>query len=239
LNRDHRPYLVKKAYLAFQKRYTAHFVQPHFKVFGKGSTFVKPWYVEVFGYPIEMGNFVHVIASADQRVRLSVWSEKPGLGHIRVGDYCLICPGVRISSASEISIGKGCMMASNVYITDADWHDTYNRTAMGVALPVKIEDNVWIGDSVIICKGVCLGRNSIVGAGAVVTKSIPENTIAAGNPAKIVKRLNPSEIIIGREQWFSDPKQLAKDLDRIDREMLRGNNLFHWIRHLLFPLNRD
>ena len=131
------------------------------------------------------------------------------------------------------------MMASNVYITDSDWHDTYNRIAMGTALPVKVEDNVWIGDSAIVCKGVCLGRNSIVGAGAVVTKSIPENTIAAGNPAKIVKTLDPSEIIIGREQWFSDPKQLSKDLDRIDREMLRGNSLFHWIRYLLFPRRND
>ena len=239
MKRDHRPYIVKKAYLAFQKFYTAHFVRPHFKAFGKGSTFVKPWYVEVFGHPVEIGNFVHVIASADRRVRLSVWSEKRGQGRIRIGDYCLICPGVRISSASQISIGNGCMMASNVYITDSDWHDTYNRLAMGTALPVKIEDNVWIGDSAIVCKGVCLGRNSIVGAGAVVTKSIPENTIAAGNPAKIVKTLNPSEIIIGREQWFSDPKQLSKDLDRIDRDMLRGNSLFHWIRYLLFPHRND
>ena len=70
------------------------------------------------------------------------------------------------------------------------------------------------------------------------TISLP-GAVAAGNPAKIVKTLNPSEIIIGREQWFSDPKQLSKDLDRIDREMLRGNSLFHWIRYLLFPRRND
>lgn len=239
MKRDHRPYVVKKADLAIQKFYTSHFLRPQFNAFGSGSTFVKPWYVEVFGHPVEIGRFVHVIASADRRVRLSVWSEKPGMGRIRIGDYCLICPGVRISSASQISIGNGCMMASNVYITDSDWHDTYNRIAMGTASPVAVQDNVWIGDGAIICKGVCLGRNSIVGAGAVVTKSIPENTIAAGNPAKVVKRLDPSEIIVGREQWFSDPKQLSKDLDQIDRKMLRGNSLLHWIRHMLFPRQND
>lgn len=239
MKRDHRPYVVKKAYLAFQKYYTDHFLRPQFKAFGKGATVVKPWYVEVFGHPVELGDYAHVIASADRRVRLSVWSEKPEQGRIRVGDYCLICPGVRISSASEIAIGQGCMMASNVYITDSDWHDTYNRIAMGVSLPVSIEDNVWIGDSALVCKGVTVGKNSIVGAGAVVTKSIPPNTISAGNPAKIVKTLNPAERITGRAQWFSDPEQLSKDLDRIDREMLRGNSFFHWIRHLLFPHRND
>lgn len=239
MKRDHRPYIVKKAYLAFQQFYTAHFVRPHFAAFGKGCTFVKPWYVEVFGHPVELGDYVHVIASPDLRVRLSVWSEAPGRGRIRIGDYGLLCPGVRISSASEISIGQGCMMASNVYITDSDWHDTYNRIAMGEALPVRIEENVWIGDSAIVCKGVTVGKNSIVGAGAVVTKTIPPNTISAGNPAKIVKTLDPAEPVTGRSQWFSDPRQLSTDLDRIDREMLRGNSFLHWIRHLLFPRRNE
>jgi len=239
LKRDHRPYIVKKAYLAFQKFYTAHFVRPHFAAFGKGCTFVKPWYVEVFGNPVELGEYVHVIAAPDHRVRLSVWSDTPEQGRIRIGDYGLICPGVRISSAADITIGQGCMMASNVYITDSDWHDTYNRLAMGGKHPVCIEEDVWIGDSAIVCKGVTVGKNSIIGAGAVVTKSVPPNTISAGNPAKIVKTLNPAERITGRSQWFSDPEQLSMDLDTIDRERLRGNTLFHWIRHLLFPRRND
>ncbi len=239
MKRDHRPYSVKRAYLAFQRFYTAHFLRPQFTVFGKGSTFVKPWYVEVFGDPVEIGDYVHVIATVDLRVRLSVWSDKPGKGRIRIGDYCLICPGVRISSASDITIGQGCMMASNVYITDSDWHDTYNRLAMGISLPVHIEDNVWIGDGALICKGVTVGKNSIVGAGAVVTKSIPSNTISAGNPAKIVKTLDSAQGITGRAQWFTDPKQLSEDLDRIDREMLRGNSFLHWIRHILYPRQSD
>jgi acetyltransferase-like isoleucine patch superfamily enzyme len=53
-------------------------------------------------------------------------------------------------------------------ITDSDWHDVYNRISIGKTAPIKIEDNVWIGDSVIVCKGVSIGENSIIGADAVV-----------------------------------------------------------------------
>jgi len=54
--------------------------------------------------------------------------------------------------------------------------------------PVKIGDNVWIGMNAVILKGVTIGENSVVAAGAVVTKSIPANTIVAGNPAVTVKK---------------------------------------------------
>ena len=53
--------------------------------------------------------------------------------------------------------------------------------------PVKIADNVWIGMNAIILKGVTIGENSVVAAGAVVTKSVPANTVVAGNPAVVVK----------------------------------------------------
>jgi galactoside O-acetyltransferase len=55
--------------------------------------------------------------------------------------------------------------------------------------PVKICDNAWIGMNAVILKGVTIGENSIVGAGAVVTKSVPANVVVAGNPAVIVKEL--------------------------------------------------
>lgn len=58
------------------------------------------------------------------------------------------------------------------------------------ALPVKIEDNVWIGGGVIILPGVTIGRNSVIGAGSVVNKSIPENCVAVGNPCRVIRRIN-------------------------------------------------
>ena len=62
-----------------------------------------------------------------------------------------------------------------------------NQQGMSEVRPVTISDDVWIGANVIILPGVCVGRGAIIGAGAVVTKNVPEYAIVAGNPAKIVK----------------------------------------------------
>jgi acetyltransferase-like isoleucine patch superfamily enzyme len=239
LRRDHRPYFLKRAVLKFQKFYTEHFLRPHFESLGESPTIVKPWHVEVFGAPIDIGDYVSIIAAADNRVRLSVWEDKQVRGRIRIGDYGLLCPGVRVSSASGIIIGDNCMIASGVYVTDSDWHDIYNRTAFGKTDPVDIADNVWIGDSAIVCKGVSIGENSIVGAGAVVSNSIPSNCIAAGNPAKVVKHLEAEEFFTTRKQWFSKASNLFHEIDRLDRELLRENTLLHWLRYLFFPQRGD
>ena len=239
MRRDHRPYYIKKAFLKFSEFYVRHFLRPQLESLGKGFTFVRPWNVEIFGSPIEIGDYVNVVASADWKVRLAVWSEKRELGRIRIGDYCLISPGVRIGSAHEIIIGNNCMMASCVYITDSDWHDVYNRITIGKTAPIQIENNVWVGDSAIVCKGVTLGENSIIGAGAVVVNSVPPNCIAAGNPAKVVKQLDSKEQFTTREQWFAEPEKLFKGFDQSDKQILRDNSLLHYLRFLLFPSRRD
>ena len=69
--RDHRPYRVKKAYLKLQEFYTEHFLRPQFTCLGKGHTFIRPWNVELFGAPIEIGDYVNMIASRDRQVRLA------------------------------------------------------------------------------------------------------------------------------------------------------------------------
>jgi acetyltransferase-like isoleucine patch superfamily enzyme len=239
LQKDHRPYFLKKALSKFQRFYTEHFLRPHFESLGKAPTIIKPWHVEVFGAPIEIGEYVSSIAAPDNRVRLSVWADLQVSGKIHIGDYCLLCPGVRISSATHIRMGDNCMLASGVYITDSDWHDIYNRTAIGKTAPIEIADNVWVGDSAIICKGVSIGENSIVGAGAVVVEPIPSNCIAAGNPARIVKRLDPDKIFTTRRQWFSNGPDLIHEMDRLDRELLRENTVMHWLRYVLFPTKGD
>jgi acetyltransferase-like isoleucine patch superfamily enzyme len=145
---------------------------------------------------------------------------------------------VRISSAAAVTIGDNCMLASNAYLTDSDWHGLYDRLSIGRSAPIRLGENVWIGDSAIVCKGVAIGRNSIVGAGAVVTQSLPENCIAAGNPARVVRTLDPSRPMTRRESLFSDPSRLAADFDRMDRARLKGNTLAHWLRTLIRP-SRD
>ncbi len=239
MRRDHRPFAVKKLYLKWQQFYVRRFLAPQFDALGSGHHFMSPWYVELFGAPIELGRFATVIACADARVRFCVWPREDGDGLIRIGDYSLICPGVRISSACRVTIGHSVMMANGVYLTDADWHDSYDRTAAGRRAPIAIGENVWLGDSVIVCKGVAIGDNSIIGAGAVVVDAIPANVVAAGNPARVVKTLDPNRTFKARREWFADPARLSRDFQIWDRALLEGNSLGHWLRYLLGPTRRD
>ncbi len=239
MKKDHRPYFIKKAYLKYQKFYVAHFLRPHFEFLGNGYNFMGPWHVEVFGSPVLLGDYATVIATSDKKIRLSVWSEKKDMGRIQIGSFCLICPGDRISSAADILIGDNCMIASGSYITDSDWHDIYDRVSIGKSNPVRIENNVWIGDSAIVCKGVAIGENSIIGAGSVVVNEIPPNSIAVGNPAKVVRSLDANEKITARESFFADPARLSGYFDAMDRETLKGNSFLHWLRYVLFPMKGD
>jgi len=212
-----------------------HFLKPQLSHLGVGFDFLKPWYVKVHGEPVSIGNYANVVGSSDGKVRLTVWPGSEGGGGILIGDYCLICPGVRISSAAEIIVGDNCMLANGVYLTDSDWHDIYNRTVTGKPAAINLENNAWIGDSAIICKGVTIGENSIVGAGSIATSDVPPNSIAAGNPARVVKRLDPDRAITQRSQWYSNPHQLFEYFDHLDRDELQKNTFAHWLRYLLFP----
>jgi acetyltransferase-like isoleucine patch superfamily enzyme len=236
LIRDYRPYYIKKFDLRFRDWYAGHFLRPQFRRLGKNCTFMKPWHVHVFGAPIDLGDYANVITTPEHKVRLTVWSAEKDKGFIAIGNYCLICPGVRISSATGITIGDSTMMASGVYITDADWHGIYDRTDyIGGTAPVVIGSNVWLGDGSIVCKGVTIGDNSIIGAGSVVTRDIPPNVIAAGNPAVPLRDLDADRPMKTREHWFADAAKLERDIDAIDRDMLKGNTLLGWLKSIAFP----
>jgi acetyltransferase-like isoleucine patch superfamily enzyme len=239
MRKDHRPYRIKRGWLQWESFYARRFVRPHLDHLGRGCTFMRPWYVEVFGPRISIGDHATIIATADGRVRLSVWSNLEGRGRIRIGHSALICPGVRIQSAQSVVIGDDCMLASRVYLTDADWHGIYDRLSMGPSDPVAIGDNVWLGDGTVVCKGVTIGKNSIIGAGAVVVSDIPANAVAVGNPARVVKTLDPNGPFIRRSSWFADPSGLRRDIDAFDRAMLGGNSLASWLRYVIRPRQGD
>ncbi len=104
--------------------------------------------------------------------------------------------GGSICAASSIRIGAGCLIGANVILADTDFHAIgpssrrYNSNPDEIAVaPIVIEDNVFIGADVFILKGVTVGRNSVIGAASVVTRDVPENSVAAGNPARVVRRL--------------------------------------------------
>jgi acetyltransferase-like isoleucine patch superfamily enzyme len=240
LRRDTRPYIIKRLDLLFQRWYADHFLRPQFEGLGTGCLFMKPWHVEVFGEPVVLGSYGHVIAAPDKKVRLTVWSNLAGKGQITIGDYSLLCPGVRISAAQDITIGASCMMAQGVFITDSDWHGIYDRSlSVGQSAPVRIGDNVWIGDSAMVCKGVTIGENSIIGAGSVVLKDIPANVVVGGNPASVVKNLDPERQRKTRADWLAHPDLLASEFDAIDRQLLQGNTWLGWFRSRLWPGRKD
>ncbi|MBF0113234.1 MAG: acyltransferase [Desulfamplus sp.] len=240
MRRDHRPYFVKKIWFRLLKLYVDHFLRPQLDGLGKNPYIVKPWYIEVFGSPVTIGDNITLLASPDKRTRLTVWSDRKDILGIRIGDHVLISPGVRISAAQEITIGDNCMIASSAYITDSDWHGIYDRSLPpDTAYPVKLKNNVWIGNSAIICKGVTIGENSIIGAGAVVSNDIPPNSIAVGNPARVVKQLDPNRKITTRKDRFGDIDLINMNLDLQEKELLKGNTLTGWLRSIIIPMNGD
>lgn len=154
------------------------------------------WHVELFGPDISIGKNVTFHGTHDFVTRFSTVHLNNHRGAIEVGNNVLIMMGVRVTSASKIIIGDDCMLSAKCYLTDADWHDIYDRTEpVGRTAPIVLEKGVWIGDSAIVCKGVHIGENSIIGAGSVVTKDIPANVVAAGNPARVVKTLDADRIV--------------------------------------------
>ena len=93
---------------------------------------------------------------------------------------------VKIRCTNSITIGNNVAISHDVTIMDSDAHDI-DYFGYQMTKPVIIEDNVWIGSRAIILKGVKIGEGAIIAAGAVVTKNVPSNSIAAGNPARIIK----------------------------------------------------
>lgn len=110
---------------------------------------------------------------------------------IEIGSNSGIGINARLESTGRIVIGENVMMGPDVAIlTRNHQHDDITKpmgTQGYTPDPVIIEDDVWIGMRVIILPGVRIGRSSIIGAGAVVTKDVPAYSIFAGNPARVVK----------------------------------------------------
>ena len=109
---------------------------------------------------------------------------------ITIGNNCGFS-GTIIGSAINIQLGNNVRCGANTLITDSDWHSDDVRT--GEDSPVVIGDNVWLGYGVKVLKGVHIGNNSVIGAGSMVTKDIPSNVIAAGNPCKVIRNIENEE----------------------------------------------
>jgi len=107
---------------------------------------------------------------------------------LTVGSGTFINPNSRIFCAEGISIGRDCALSWDVEILDFDAHEIgSNGEFRPQSAPVRIGDHVWVGTRAIILKGVEIGDGAIVGAGSVVTRSVPPRAVVAGNPARVVR----------------------------------------------------
>ncbi len=114
---------------------------------------------------------------------------------IKIGDNTRI-NGACLHAYNRIEIGKNCLIAANVQILDASGHelsfedpsDRINTSSEGK--PILIEENVWIGLNAIILSGVRIGKGSVIGANTVVSKDVPPMVVFAGNPGKVVKKVD-------------------------------------------------
>ncbi len=107
---------------------------------------------------------------------------------IKIGKNVVIMNGFQCMSAGGLIIEDDTMISLNCTIATNN-HDMYNRYII-TCKPVHIKRNVWIGVNVTILPGVTIGKNAVVGAGAVVTKDVPDNAVVVGNPAKVIKYLD-------------------------------------------------
>ena len=135
----------------------------------------------VFGETTEIGDNCTIYHG----VTLGGTGKDHGKRHPTIGNNVLIAPNVQIYTATH-------PIDLNERLTPVETDEGIEYIRHTYALPVTIEDGCWIGGGVIILPGITIGKGSVIGAGSVVTKNIPPDSLAAGNPCKVIRKINGS-----------------------------------------------
>ena len=123
--------------------------------------------------------------------------------NIELGEDFYSNYNLTVLDCNKVKIGNNVLFAPNVTITAAG-HPIHpdSRKKYEYGIPITIGNNVWIGANVVICPGVTIGDGSVIGAGSVVTKDIPENVVAFGNPCRVYRAITAEE----RDSYYKDRK---------------------------------
>ena len=115
--------------------------------------------------------------------------------HIEVGKNFFANYNCTILDVAKVKIGDNCQMAPNVAIYTAGHplHPVSRNSSYEYGKEVTIGDNVWIGGNAVICPGVHIGNNVVIGAGSVLTKDIPDWYVAAGNPCRLIRKITDED----------------------------------------------
>lgn len=115
--------------------------------------------------------------------------------HIEVGKNFFANYNCTILDVAKVKIGDNCQMAPNVSIYTAGHpiHPFSRNSMYEYGKEVTIGDNVWIGGNTVICPGVTIGHNTVIGAGSVVTRDIPDWSVAAGNPCRVIRKFTDQD----------------------------------------------
>lgn len=175
--------LLRKEYFSFFKK--------KFSYFGKNAVVMHPSNIPNPEF-VKIGENTVIL----QKSRIQVYNILTGLcANVTIGTDCYIGAGLSILAGANISIGNSVLIASEVFIgsenhgMNPESESPYMDQPL-VCKPVIISDDCWIGEKVCILPGVSIGKKCVIGAGSVVTKDIPDFSIAAGNPAKVIKQWN-------------------------------------------------
>ncbi len=123
-----------------------------------------------------------------------VWITAPEQARVRIGAGSFLNLGVMVAAHELVEIGDHCMFANGCFVTDAnhrfdDPEQPITWQGFTTKGPTRIGDNVWCGANVVVTSGVTVGERCVLGANSVVTEDIPPRSIAAGAPAKVLKRI--------------------------------------------------
>jgi acetyltransferase-like isoleucine patch superfamily enzyme len=194
--------------IKFYKRFNHWYLKYKGFLFGKNMQVYNKVYITGYSRPmgrIKIGDNFNLTSGDSinpicRNIRACIHLGSPR-AIVTIGNYVgMSSPCIWIQT--KLTIGNHVNIGGNCIILDTDTHqidylarrgqkaaDTNNPTTTVQSAPVTIEDDVWIGANCIILKGVTIGARSVIGAGSVVTKSIPADCIAVGNPCKVVKEM--------------------------------------------------